>query len=114
MATLQVFILSLLTLEAALLVHGEIACQDLQEEILCSEANEAGNCYQYPWSGICRKTCGRCDECYDAHNLVTCEDEMEKGNCGDVEIAHICSQTCQTLSCSQEATKRQLAEEAMK
>ncbi|CAH3191467.1 unnamed protein product, partial [Porites evermanni] len=77
-------------------------CQDLQDEILCSEAKKAGNCEQMPWNGKCRKTCGRCDECYDAENLVTCEDEMEKGNCGDVEVAHICSKTCHVLACNQQ------------
>ena len=35
-------------------------CQDLQDEILCSEAKKAGNCEQMPWNGKCRKTCGRC------------------------------------------------------
>lgn len=37
-----------------------LVCQDLQDEILCSEAEKAGNCDQLPWNGKCRKTCGRC------------------------------------------------------
>lgn len=37
-----------------------LVCQDLQDEILCSEAEKAGNCDQLPWNGKCRMTCGRC------------------------------------------------------
>lgn len=88
-------------MEGALLIESSLECQDLQDEMLCLQA---GNCSELPWSGSCRKTCDRCDECYDAQNIVTCEDELEKGNCGDTEVAHVCSQTCNVLSCAQEAT----------
>ncbi|KAJ7376680.1 hypothetical protein OS493_033300 [Desmophyllum pertusum] len=111
MAIAQFFFVCLVLLQGALLVQSDIVCKDLQEEILCSaQASEAGKCYEWPWNGQCRKTCGRCDECYDAQNLVTCEDQLKKGNCGDEEVAHACSQTCHVLSCAKEATKGQLAD----
>ncbi|KAL9960622.1 hypothetical protein ACROYT_G034105 [Oculina patagonica] len=106
MGIAELFFMCLLLMQGVLLAKSDIVCQDLVDEIVCIEEKAAGNCYRFPWSGKCRKTCARCDECYDAHNLVTCEDELEKGNCGDLEVAHMCSQTCQTFSCAQGAAKR--------
>jgi len=94
------FLVCILVLHGALLAKGDIVCQDLVDEMACIEEKKVGNCYEHPWSAKCRKTCGRCDECYDASNMITCEDELEKGNCGDIEVAHACSETCATLSCN--------------
>nr|XP_058959789.1 uncharacterized protein LOC131786746 [Pocillopora verrucosa] len=94
----------LLLMEGALLIESSLECQDLQDGKLCLEEKKAGNCFELPWSGSCRKTCDLCDKCYNAQNIVTCQDEFEKGNCGDTEVAHVCSQTCKVLSCAQEAT----------
>ncbi|XP_022809308.1 uncharacterized protein LOC111346280 [Stylophora pistillata] len=105
MGIANLIFVSLLLMQGAFLIESNLECQDLQEEIFCTEGNKTGNCYQLPWSGKCRKTCGRCDECYDAQNIVTCGDELEKGHCGDTEVAHVCSQTCNALSCAQEAIK---------
>jgi len=96
----QVFFVCILVIHGALLVNGDIVCQDLVEEIICIEEKAGGNCDEYPWNAKCRKTCGRCDKCYDASNFITCEGELEKGNCGDIEVAHACSRTCATLSCT--------------
>ena len=48
------------TSDNSLFVFHFLECQDLQDEVLCSEEKEAGNCLELPWSGSCRKTCDRC------------------------------------------------------
>ncbi|XP_068758449.1 uncharacterized protein [Montipora capricornis] len=108
MESLLVLIASFLLMQTVIGVQSDIECQDMQDQILCREALEEGQCYDHPWSSKCRKTCGRCDECYDAENSITCVDEKEKGKCGEVETAHACSKTCDTLACSQEEDQTQL------
>lgn len=100
MGKAQFLFVCIMVIHGALLVNGHIVCQDLVEEIACTEAKNDGNCDEYPWNAKCRKTCELCDECDDASNIITCEDEKEKGNCGDIEVAHACSETCGTLSCT--------------
>lgn len=118
METSRILILSFLLIPKVFCLDSDTAnvCRDLEDTMLCSNAMAAGNCDEYPWSGKCRLTCGRCGECYDAENVLTCENQRSKGNCGDEEVAHVCSHTCMTFSCMQTATRSTLiaADEAKK
>nr|VFU02992.1 mRNA [Oulactis sp. MM-2018] len=87
-------------------VSSEIVCQDILEEQLCASQvkMDKSQCHEEPWNSKCRKTCGRCDECYDAESMMTCD--SQKANCDDINVAHECSRTCGVLGCEKVMSKR--------
>ncbi|KAK2554004.1 hypothetical protein P5673_024718 [Acropora cervicornis] len=62
METSRILILSFLIIPKVFCLDSDtgIVCRDLEDTMLCSNAMAAGNCDEYPWSGKCRLTCGRC------------------------------------------------------
>ncbi|XP_031565955.1 uncharacterized protein LOC116301096 [Actinia tenebrosa] len=100
--SLFLILLMVITMENA---SSEMVCQDILEEKLCDAQVQVdkSQCNEVPWNSKCRKTCGRCDECYDAESMMTCD--SQKDRCDEINVAHECSQTCGVLGCEKKTRR---------